>query len=374
MATDIWHYPRAELASQYLDVLKTGLTHRLALFAPRRMGKTEFLVLDLAPAASRRRYWVIYVSLWADVNAPHHALLDALREAVESSAQKRFSLRKVMDSAVKKVRVDSGLGVGAEVEFADAPSAPSKSELAEIKKLLQTLAAKRPGKVLLLLDEVQHLTTHERFVPLQYALRTALDVLRGQVNVVFTGSSRLGMRRMFGDSQAPFYLFAEQLPFPHLDREFVTFLGQTFKRVTKRTLDEGAVWSYFERLSYNPFYLANIIKLIALNPELSFDNAYQRVFEAMASQNDYAGRWRRMKPVDRLVYSVVADAKPLYSAQQLKTFSTQLGKTMSAPAVQKSVRRLLHAHMISPTDERGRYVTEFPGFAEWCTQHQDERG
>jgi len=370
MAADIWHYPRTQLAQQYMDVLKTGLTHRLALFAPRRMGKTEFLVLDLAPAASRRRYLVIYVSLWGDVNAPHHALLDGLREAVETSAKKRFVFRKAMEAAVKKVRVDSVLGVGAEVEFADAPTAPSKSELAEVKTLLQTLAAQRKGKVLLLLDEVQHLTTHERFRPLQYAFRTALDVLRGQINVVFTGSSRLGMRRMFGDNQAPFYLFAEQLPFPNLDREFVTFLGKTFKRVTKRTLEEDAAWSYFERLSYNPFYLVHIIKLVALDPELSFEEAYQRVFDVMAAQNDYPGRWRRMQPLDRLVYVAVAEAKPLYTAKQLKAFSARAGKKITAPGVQKSVRRLLDTHMISPGEERGRYVTELPGFAEWYKQHE----
>lgn len=176
-------------------------------------------MLDLAPAAARRRYLVLYVSLWGDVNAPHHALLDALETGLDAHSKNRSAVRKLMDAAVKKVRVDSSFGVGAEVEFADAPTAPSKSELADVQRLLKSLAEQRPGKVLLLLDEVQHLTTHARFEPLQYALRTALDTLRGQINVVFTGSSRLGMRRMFGDNKAPFYHFAEQLPFPDLEKD-----------------------------------------------------------------------------------------------------------------------------------------------------------
>ncbi len=71
------------------------------------------------------------------------------------------------------------------------------------------------------------------------------------------------------DSKAPFYHFAEQLPFPDLERDFISFIGKTFKRVTKRQLDEKAAWSYFERLSHKPFYLMNIIKLVALHPNLS---------------------------------------------------------------------------------------------------------
>ncbi len=370
MKEDIWHYPRADLARQYLDVFKTGLTHRLALFAPRRMGKTEFLVLDLAPTATRRRYLVLYVSLWGDVNAPHHALLDTLETGLDASSKKRFAFRKLMESAVKKVRVDSSFGVGAEVEFADAPTAPSKSELADVRRLLKSLAEKRPGKVLLMLDEVQHLTTHARFEPLQYALRTALDTLRGQVNVVFTGSSRLGMRRMFGSNKAPFYQFAEQLPFPNLDRDFVSFLGKTYKRVTKRQLDEDAVWSHFQRLSHNPFYLVSIIKLVALDPGISLGKAYDRVFDGLARQSNYEGKWKRLKPLDRQVYLAIASAKSLYTADQLAEFSRQVGKNVTSTTVQKSVRRLLDAHMVSPGEERGRYVTELPGFAEWCVRQR----
>ena len=43
ISNDPWHFPRTELAKQILGMFETGLASSLTFFAPRRMGKTEFL-------------------------------------------------------------------------------------------------------------------------------------------------------------------------------------------------------------------------------------------------------------------------------------------------------------------------------------------
>lgn len=53
---DPWHYPRPELAAKYLQVFDVGLSSARALFAKRRMGKSEFLEQDLIPAARDAGY------------------------------------------------------------------------------------------------------------------------------------------------------------------------------------------------------------------------------------------------------------------------------------------------------------------------------
>ena len=109
-----------------------------------------------------------------------------------------------------------------------------------------------------------------------------------------------------------------------------------------------------------------MIKLVALDPGLMLKVAYDRVFYGLARQSDYEGKWKRLKPLDRHVYLTVAAAKLLYTADQLAEFSREMGKSITSTTVQKSVRRLLDGHMVSPGEECGRYVTELPGFAEWC--------
>ena len=47
-----------------MNAFATGITGALALFAPRKMGKTEFVLMDLAPEAEERGYQVAYCSFW----------------------------------------------------------------------------------------------------------------------------------------------------------------------------------------------------------------------------------------------------------------------------------------------------------------------
>lgn len=59
---DIWHYPRSELAQQVMSLFNSNLSHALTFFAPRRKGKTEFLLKDIKPLAIEQDYQVFYFS------------------------------------------------------------------------------------------------------------------------------------------------------------------------------------------------------------------------------------------------------------------------------------------------------------------------
>ena len=63
MTDDPWHFGRDELATQTLSLLSSGPAQALTLFAPRRTGKTEFLLKDLAPHAESEGHRVIYGSI-----------------------------------------------------------------------------------------------------------------------------------------------------------------------------------------------------------------------------------------------------------------------------------------------------------------------
>src|SRR5271168_1516316 len=79
---DPWHYPRPELAAKYLQTFDIGLTSARALFAKRRMGKSEFLEQDLMPAAREQGYINVYLNLWDARSQPAPALFSALARAL----------------------------------------------------------------------------------------------------------------------------------------------------------------------------------------------------------------------------------------------------------------------------------------------------
>ncbi len=55
---------RPALAESYLGLLAAQPGRPLALFAPRRVGKTYFLDHDLAPAAKRVGLVPVYADIW----------------------------------------------------------------------------------------------------------------------------------------------------------------------------------------------------------------------------------------------------------------------------------------------------------------------
>ncbi len=62
MSKDLWHFSRAELAQQVLGMFEAGLSSALVFFAPRRMGKTEFLRKDILPLAEKKGWKTFYFS------------------------------------------------------------------------------------------------------------------------------------------------------------------------------------------------------------------------------------------------------------------------------------------------------------------------
>ena len=77
MTKDLWHFERRELALRTLSLLTEGPAQALTLFAPRRSGKTEFLIKDLAPLAEEQGLWAIYASFWQAPLSPVAVLLHA---------------------------------------------------------------------------------------------------------------------------------------------------------------------------------------------------------------------------------------------------------------------------------------------------------
>jgi hypothetical protein len=81
LTADPWHYSRPELASNYLKIFELGLTSARALFAKRRMGKSEFLEQDLIPAARKQGYVTVYLNLWDARSEPTPALHKSRRKS-----------------------------------------------------------------------------------------------------------------------------------------------------------------------------------------------------------------------------------------------------------------------------------------------------
>jgi hypothetical protein len=262
-----FHFVRPELVDQTLTAFGSGLVHRLTMFAPRGYGKTEFLLSDFAPAAKEAGHEVIYVSLWSDPNSPQQALISVLEES--ATADTATAWRHARQTSPYESRAPQSVEIDDELTVATAVQRCTSDELQHIASLLNHLGpGDRAGRIVLLLDDIQYLATDAAFKPIIYSLRTALDQLRGNINVFFAGSSKAALSQMFQAQDAPFYESCNWIGLPTLGLDFVDYACDLFTKRTKRVIDRNDAWGAFQRVDCSPARFIRVLTEVASHPEM----------------------------------------------------------------------------------------------------------
>ena len=354
-----WHYPRKKLAEQYLGLLALGITSSLALIAPRRKGKTLFILQDLAPLAQQENYVPVYASLWQNINAPHEGLISALEDVI-AALDKKATFSRILKAKIKRTSISNELLGKMEVEFADSPSKPSSQELAYLDQLLSTLEQKAGKKtVLLLIDEVQHLSTSSQFNPLAHTLRTMLDKRQGRVKSIFTGSSRHYMNLLFNESQSPFYHFVESVPFPDLDDAFIAFLRDKLAKEHQLAVPLPALQRAFTDLDQSPYWMMKLITRMITNKS-TVEESLQHVLALIEAAEDLEGIAKRMKSVDKLVFLALCEGANPFSKELMSRVDQETSVKGVPSNIQRAIKRLAEANLISLIP-KGGYNIEKPG-------------
>lgn len=361
-----WHFPRKDFADYILDTLALGISSNIGLFAPRRKGKTAFLLNDLAPAAQERGYVPVYASLWQETNHPHRSLILALEEALESHS-KRGAIVSLLSAKIRKTTISNDMLGKMELEFADDPKPATSEELIRIDVLLTQLEkAVGKKKILLLLDEAQHLATASQFEALTFALRTALDKRQGRVKGIFTGSSRHYMDLLFNKSASPMYNFVETIRFPELGTPFINWIANKTKNEFGVDVPTEQLAATFDRLDKSPFWMLRTVhRLLTIDPDL--ETAEAMVQELLIEAEGLPKIAEKMNQVDKIVFLSIVSGNSPYSEETLKSIEELTTNKPTTSTVQKALGRLKSANLISQAG-RGDFLAEKPGLAAYLTK------
>ncbi len=361
-----WHYPRTELAEQYLSLVALGITSNFAIIAPRRKGKTLFILQDLSPLAQKKKYLPVYASLWQNINTPHESLISALEEAIQT-LDKKAIISRLLKSKIKKTTVSNELLGKMEIEFADNPTKPTNKELAYLDQLLSTLVEKAGRKtVLLLIDEVQHLSTSSLFDPLAHTLRTMLDKRQGKVKSIFTGSSRHYMNLLFNESQSPFYHFVESVPFPDLDSSFIAFLREKLAKDHDYAVATKPLVEVFSNLDQSPYWMMKLVShLITFKTPVA--QAQEYILQLMEATEGFELLAKKMKPIDRIVFLALCDNTNPFSRELMTRIDRETDVKGVQSNIQRAIKRLSEANLISQL-KKGKYYIEKPGMKRYLLE------
>lgn len=374
---DPWHFRRAELAEQVLGTLARGPAQALSLFAPRRAGKTEFLIQDLAPHAVARGHRVIYASFWQAPLSPLAVLLHALEKSRESGGladRIRTSAWKVAPKLKLSASVPgTGTGAEAEIDLTRLKGEPPTNLLLHLDDLLGRVS-KTGRPTILLLDEVQELARSRGNAPLVAALRTGLDKRRDGLRAVFTGSSRAGLAAMFSDREAPFFHFATPIDLPALGTGFVDHVVAVFRRTANRRLDHAGMLDAFDHLHRNPYFFRQLVQRMLYDPEHTVGSALEDVRERIATELGYPEAWLSLSPLQRETARALATGA---SRPFSRDFRAALGAALggdapSAARVQAALRRLERLGIVDVV--RGVWELADPAFGGWIAAGEEEAG
>lgn len=357
-----WHYSREELAGFYLDSLEIGLMPSKVIFAPRKKGKTEFLREDLLPMAEQRGYRVVYCSMWENRNDPVAALNAALLEAA-----KPRSLGQKLGKALSRASGSMELSVPPlgklKTSVDAAKTAEQEQVLLILPKLMDGVIKASKGKVLLALDEIQHLAKPE-FHDIVAALRSCLDTRKEKVKSIFTGSSRNRLQLMFSQIKAPLFQFSQSTNFPDLGDEFVDFMSERFKSATGRKLPVKKSRLAFATTGFTPGLYREALLALMEAGTTDIVGAVEFILHQSRANSGYVEQFELMRALDREVVRAVVGKISLYGEQSLATYSTRLGVDVTTRQVQGAIERLL-ADQIIYRQDMGNYEIEDPQLAEW---------
>ncbi len=367
---DPWHYPRPELAAKYLDVFGVGLTSARALFAKRRMGKSEFLEQDLIPAAREAGYLTVYLNLWDARSQPALAFLAALTRALEPTGLGK--LAKSLKRPLKRVKASAqvaGMAKGsleAELGGVDSTVTPCLTELIR--------GFDKPSRrMLLVLDEAQVLA-ESAHADLAHSLRASLDGRKQNIKVVFAGSSEATLRRMFGRSTEPFYNWAPLEPFELLGEDFVRAMVVKVNRLSKYPLAQKDALAAFEGLKRTPEFFRRYLNRYLTHANLGAKAALIDTQAHVFNDANFLNVWHRLLPADReLLRLIVSGVGDLFSESSRRRLGAALGleEPVSKNMPQQSLRRLQDTDLVLRMDY-GDYRLQDDAFAEWLRNRELE--
>lgn len=363
MSKDIWHYPRTALASQVIEMFAVDLSSALVFFAPRRMGKTEFLLKDIKPLAIKKGFSTLYFSFLDSGDTAQEDFTKALLQFANEMGIKTRLLKSLKH--LKKIN-GKFAGFEAGIEFENDAQLQ-----ASMKEIIEKLAKRK--KIMLLIDEIQVLAKHESNSKFIASLRTILDINKDSIKVIFTGSSQAGLRKMFSKADAPFFHFGQNLPFPVLDKAFTDHLASCFIKVTKRQLSKPELWKQFQDLQYVPQLIRALVERLALHPSLSIKQAKEHLIANLIDDRQYVAAWKGCSRLERLIlHSIVSENHAVFSQTNREAYAQALDlPDVTVPNVQSAIRSLQRRELISRIENEHKYAFDDPNFERWILE-QDQ--
>ncbi|MGR5366918.1 ATP-binding protein [Photobacterium damselae] len=355
---DPWFYHRPSFAQHLVGMCKDTLFSRMVYLGTRRIGKTYFFLNDLSPELLKNGILPIYINMWGNKSAPHAEFIQQL-SSVLHEIKNEGMVKRLLNSEIQKFAIGNQIGK-VEVEFT-AKSA-SDNEIKDIKAMIDDVVNGAGNKkVVFILDEFQHLSTSSAFDNFLYALRTVFDVYGARITVIFTGSSRTGMRAAFEDDQVPFYQSAQVKEFPVIDDGFIDHCVSRLHEVYGMDVNRLELLDFWHEIDHSPHWIINLMRELISN-QWSLSRAIAFIREAIKTEESHNEIINGLTSTDKAVLLLLHAGKGIYS-ESSQAFIKRVGGRATKGSAQSSERKLVSKSIVSVLPNK-RVIVEYYGLVD----------
>ena len=357
---------RAELAKSYLIALKAQPGRPLALFAPRRVGKTHFLTSDLAPVAKTAGMLPVYADLWLSRNDPLAAVNHALEEALDDALVPKTSAGKTAKTPVKKVVV-----FGSGVDLGDAPARRGLPLDAGLRfdALVTRLAAAANKQIVLMLDEFQVMANVQNANDLLGKVRAVLQKHKTLVFAVFTGSSQTELGTMMASAGAPMYQFTQILTFPNLDTDYLMLLAAHYQQVHKeKSLVPADLERIFAHIGWKPAMMKDLIKAMSADGITDVDIGLKMFLADVRNVQEWQGLFDSLQPLAQAVLVLISHKIAPLSKPATDALLKEPGLAATQPKIRYAVDRLRQEQILAKPEHSTTFILQDQLFADYLAQ------
>lgn len=359
MSTDlVFHrpdYARA-LARQLLEPgpLDQGLRSGVFLSGIRRIGKTTFIKQDFVPALLEHGALVVYVDLWSDRARPPMALLqDAIRAAARELEEPASALMQTLRRVKGMSFGLSGVSFGIQWEAVGKAGGPTLADV------FWELVRQSECDVVLVVDEVQQAMGSQDGQDMLFSLKAARDRVNtandsaGRLLIVGTGSHRSLVTDM-ATRRSQAFAGAHTASFEPLGRDYVAWFLERVKAAGWAVPSVAAALAGFRDMGSRPEELIKATRQlqdeVAAGRAGNLDTAFATICATLAS----AAAELDVQTIEDagdlavLAFSRIAagQGRGLYAAETLASFSTLLGREISANDMTPVIDRLVGANLV----------------------------
>lgn len=235
---DQYFCDREEETAEIIRLIENG--NNVVLKSQRRLGKSSLIYHVFNQPKIRKGYNTLYVDLMGTGTASEF-IAETRRAFLDAGFTRSARVRKQLPGFLQSMAVNLGaalLSAPAEIPSSILPPATVQFTLDEVFSFLE----KTDKPNLVVFDEFQQTTYYPEDMP--GMLRKTIQRLNN-TRIIYSGSNRRLLTRMFEDSTQPFYRSSREINLTILSREpYTRFCKRMFKLYGKSLEDDAAVLAY----------------------------------------------------------------------------------------------------------------------------------